>query len=157
MIISFPILGKFSTIISSIFSWSFFLSSSSPCQAQGQTEIKTFSKKGTSEQQSHKRLPPVKPALPLIFQLLNRAVRDGLSTQSLLAGHYCAHPRGGPPLSECQRDTRQGPRVSGGRVSGAQVSHREERSVTCVQQGDRCWPMAPALPFLGIGPSVFVG
>ena len=29
VIISFPILGKFSTIISSIFSWSFFLSSSS--------------------------------------------------------------------------------------------------------------------------------
>ena len=29
LIISFPILGKFSTIISSVFSWSFFLSSSS--------------------------------------------------------------------------------------------------------------------------------
>ena len=32
-----------------------------------------------------------------------------------------------------------------GRVSGAQVSHREEHSVTCMQRGDRCWPTAPAL------------
>lgn len=51
----------------------------------------------------------MKPALPFIFQPLNRAVGDGLSTQSLLAGHYCAHPRGGPSLPECQRDTSWGP------------------------------------------------
>lgn len=89
----------------------------------------------------------MKPALPFILQPLNRAIGDGLSSQTLLAGITVLTHAAAPLFQNVNRTPAGGPRVAGGRVSGAQVSHREEHSVTCMQRGDRCWPTAPALPW----------
>lgn len=69
----------------------------------------------------------------------------------LAGGHYCAHPRGGPSLGNVGTPA-GGPRVAGGRgFWSTGQPQRRAFSHLCVQQGDRCWPMAPALPFLGTG------
>lgn len=81
----------------------------SPCRARGQPETKTSSRKGTSEQRSHKRLPSAKPALPFIFPAAEHSHLGGFLSPELPGRAFITLTHPTPLLPECFWNTCWGP------------------------------------------------